>query len=543
VSFLLDNLSRLLGLHSLKQRLRFWVGAIIITLGAMILISTTYTEVRSKTSETNQHLRDTIGLQKTFIERWLDDHSMQIGFLSGLLSGPPRSEKEISGIFDTFITSEDEFRAVVYVNADAITVVDTEGPPGLDVSEREYFQAAKEGKSFVTDIIIGKSTGKPIVLVSSPVLDEAGNFNGLVFGTIHIEVLDKLMNQFDFGSAGSTYLLDRGGRFITRPVGSAIEPLTLPNRSDIFNLARQGVMSDKAYDNYTGERVIGQYSWTKDNQWLIVGEIQYASVFKPLYTSILLMALIVLAVLVVNLALAFKLTQGVERPIRLLLTGTKIMRDGNYDYRIPKEEILSAPVELQQLCDTFNATSQRLKSTIQMLEQTAVVDQLTEVYNRRYMMSEGQKLLEACIREKQPASVLMMDIDYFKRVNDTYGHLLGDRVIIYAASVLLSCIRTSDMVSRYGGEEFLILAPHADAGEASRLGESIRRHFMDNPYREEGVDIQLTVSIGVADYRQEASYGISALEDMISRADQALYQAKHKGRNRVEILDQNLINT
>ncbi|MNC58208.1 Diguanylate cyclase DosC [compost metagenome] len=94
------------------------------------------------------------------------------------------------------------------------------------------------------------------------------------------------------------------------------------------------------------------------------------------------------------------------------------------------------------------------------------------------------------------------------------------------------------MVSRYGGEEFLILVPNASAaGGGMELGNRIRRMIMDQPYREEGLEVSLTVSTGVADYRTDYSYGTSTLEDMVSRADQALYKAKRNGRNRVELSD------
>jgi two-component system, cell cycle response regulator len=337
---------------------------------------------------------------------------------------------------------------------------------------------------------------------------------------------------------GETYLLDRTGRYITAPRHSTVEPLAAQNRSAIYERAVEREISDEAYTSHSGEKVIGQYGWTKDDQWLIIGEKSYRSVFHSMIVNLLLVTCIVLAVLLTSLLLTFKLTKSVERPIQHLLVGTKIIRDGKYDYQIPKEEIMSAPVELQQLCDTFNTTTRKLKSTIQMLEQTAVVDQLTEVYNRRFILNEGLKLLETCIRANQPCTVLMIDIDFFKRVNDTYGHLVGDRVIIFAASLLLTCIRSCDMVSRYGGEEFLILAPNTGAGTGGKqLGERIRASFLDNPYREEGIEINLTVSIGSADYRKRSSYGKTALEDMISRADQALYKAKNNGRNRVEIMD------
>jgi diguanylate cyclase (GGDEF)-like protein len=540
VSSLLDVLFRFFRLNTLKRRIRFWVSAIILTLGLLILVTSYLTEAHSRTAETNRQLKNTIVLQRLYIERWLSDHSAQIDFLAANFKESVLDEGKVRDTFTSFMSAQDEFTAVVYVNSLGRVIVDTAGPAlsGNDLSGREYFREAQQGRSFITDIMVARNTSTSVVIVSAPVRDREGNFNGLVFGALKTAAFEKLMSQFSFGNEGETYLLDRNGKFITPPGSSGASREEVYNKSDIYTKAIAGIESKSSYVNYGEEKVIGQYGWTKGGQWLIVAEMKYRGVFDSLYQNMVLMSGIVLVVYTLSyFLLAFLLTAGVQRPLHLLMIGTKIMREGNYDYRIRKEEIASAPVEVKELCDAFNITSQRLKSTIQMLEQTAVVDQLTELYNRRFILTEGPKLLETCIRAEQPCSVLMIDIDFFKKVNDTYGHMVGDRVIIYAASNLMACIRSCDMVSRYGGEEFLILAPNTEEDPGALIiGERIRSYFADNPYREEGLELGLTVSIGVSDYRLWSSYGRTALEDMISRADQALYKAKHNGRNRVEAL-------
>lgn len=535
---MLDTLSRIFGLQTLKHRLRFWVSAIVVVMGLLILVSTYLQEARIRDSEIRRQLRETMALQRLSIENWISDHSSQVRYLARMLSGPDVDYLEISTRFQSFIYSQDQFASVVYADARGRTQVDSNGAPSVDVSDRDYFQAAKEGREFVTDVITSKTTGKPVVIFSSPVKDAAGSFKGLVFGTIQIQTLEQMMRLFDFGGTGESYLLDRHGQAITSPERSSDASFLNHNASQIYRLAASGAASDKPYRNYRGVTVLGEYSWTKEHQWLIVAEIEHKAVFQPLYRNMLTVSAIVAGVLLVSVWLILALARGIERPIRFLLVGTKIIREGNYDYRVAEEEIKAAPVELKQLCEAFNLTGQRLKSTIQMLEQTAVIDQLTEVYNRRFIMNEGSKVLEACIRGDQPCSVLMIDIDLFKKVNDTYGHLVGDRVIIHTASILMACIRSWDLVSRYGGEEFLILAPNTEANPGGlQLGERIRRHLEEHPYREDGVEIPLTVSIGVAGYCRKGSLGKTALEDMISRADEALYRAKRGGRNRVDILE------
>lgn len=522
----------------MKQRLGFWVGVLLLTLGSLIMVTFVWTESYYKKQDVQRQLAETISLQRVFIENWMSERSAQVRFFARLFSGHAIDYEEISRSFADFMKVQNEFSTLQYADASARVMIDSSGTSvGTDLSDRDYFQAAKQGKEYVTDVIVAKTNKQPVIIFSSPVFGPDGQFNGLILGEVSLSAINRIMGQFAFGQTGRTYLLDAEGHMLTNPRSAAGErDFMLQHGTKVYLAARAGQTVDSAYVNYRGDFVFGAYQWTKDRRWILVGEINRSEVYRPLYQNAGVMGGIVLLALVVSFFIVRWLTERIEQPIHRLLIGTKIMRDGNYDYRIAKEDIRTAPIELQLLCDTFNATAQKLKSTIQMLEQTAVIDQLTEVYNRRFIMNEGNKMLEACIRAKQPCSVLMIDIDYFKRVNDTYGHLVGDRVIIYAAGILMSRIRTCDLVSRYGGEEFLILAPNADAEQACRqLAERIRTRFEEEPYREGEIEIPLTVSIGVADYRPNVAYGTTVLEDMISRADEALYRAKHAGRNRVEM--------
>jgi two-component system, cell cycle response regulator len=312
---LLDRLSCRLGLLTLKQRLRFWVSLIIVVLGALILISTSITEARYKTRETRQQLKDAIGLQSTFINRWLDNHSTQIGVLSHLMSGRTESKDEISRMFKSFMSEEGEYTAVLYVDAQGKIIVDSQSPNSSgDVSDRDYFKAAKAGRSLITDVLISKNSSKPFLFISSPILDENKVFRGLVCGVIHIGILEKVMNQFDFGNAGETYLLNRSGQFITVPLGVEGTPLNLVNTSPIADLAQAGTPSNKVYANYAGERVMGQYGWVKDKQWLVVAEMKHSDIFRALYTDIMLMGIIVLVMLLLSFVLTLSLRKGFSVP-------------------------------------------------------------------------------------------------------------------------------------------------------------------------------------------------------------------------------------
>ncbi len=165
------------------------------------------------------------------------------------------------------------------------------------------------------------------------------------------------------------------------------------------------------------------------------------------------------------------------------------------------------------------------------LQKIAITDPLTGLYNRRGLLELGRHEVERFQRFKQPLSAIMMDIDHFKHVNDTYGHPVGDQVLRGLAERSRSLIRQVDIISRYGGEEFAILLPETDLFQASSIAERLRRAIEEAPIVTEQGPITITVSLGVS----RAGRNLDNLVTLIEQVDAALYQAKQNGRNRVEI--------
>jgi diguanylate cyclase (GGDEF)-like protein len=167
----------------------------------------------------------------------------------------------------------------------------------------------------------------------------------------------------------------------------------------------------------------------------------------------------------------------------------------------------------------------------QRLARDAETDALTGLHNRRWMESAFARILQRHQTPKRPVSVLMIDIDHFKRVNDVHGHTVGDEVLSRAARRIEVALRPGDLCARYGGEEFCILLPEVDAASAARIAQRICASVSQEPFcLKSGASLPITVSIGVADWDHQAP-----LESLVRAADGALYQAKHQGRNRVVV--------
>jgi diguanylate cyclase (GGDEF)-like protein len=159
----------------------------------------------------------------------------------------------------------------------------------------------------------------------------------------------------------------------------------------------------------------------------------------------------------------------------------------------------------------------------------AVIDHLTGIYNRRGMFLAGEEKFAFAMREERVFSCIMIDVDHFKRVNDTYGHDAGDKVLKELASNCKKCVREIDLVGRYGGEEIVILLPDAGLEASLIVAERVRATIENSPVRHNNLVLPITVSLGVA-CRDENT---TTLDTLVKRADQAMYIAKHRGRNRV----------
>jgi two-component system cell cycle response regulator len=163
--------------------------------------------------------------------------------------------------------------------------------------------------------------------------------------------------------------------------------------------------------------------------------------------------------------------------------------------------------------------------------EAAITDALTGLHNRRYMESHLGKLVEQAASRGKPLAVLILDIDYFKSINDTHGHDCGDDVLREFAIRVRKSIRGIDLACRMGGEEFVVVMPETDMAVAATVAERLRRRIASEPFPIEHAQkkIDVTISIGIA--AMESAHDTAA--QLLKRADQALYRAKRDGRNRV----------
>ena len=178
------------------------------------------------------------------------------------------------------------------------------------------------------------------------------------------------------------------------------------------------------------------------------------------------------------------------------------------------------------------------KYTLKLMKKNSVTDQLTGLYNRRYLEEILEKIAASAIREKSLLGVLMIDVDFFKKVNDTLGHDAGDEVLKELSKVLVNSVRDSDFVVRFGGEEFIIILQNIkDKKEIIKVAEKIRETFAQTKISVSGKTLTKTISIGVSIFPEDTT----KIWECIKFADLALYDAKHNGRNKVVAFNEKML--
>ncbi|HEX2077574.1 MAG TPA: diguanylate cyclase [Longimicrobium sp.] len=212
------------------------------------------------------------------------------------------------------------------------------------------------------------------------------------------------------------------------------------------------------------------------------------------------------------------------------------LESGADDY-IPKpynfrelEARVRAMLRIKFLQDELDQKNRELELANRRLKKLSITDGLTELFNHRHVHELLHDEFERSARTGESIAVVMMDLDRFKQVNDTYGHPTGDVILYETAQIIKDTACEIDMVGRYGGEEFIAILPETDEEPAAAFAERVRAAVEEHVYRDGATEVRMTVSCGVASV---TAAGVDSPEALLKAADEALYQAKHGGRNQV----------
>jgi diguanylate cyclase (GGDEF)-like protein len=382
-------------------------------------------------------------------------------------------------------------------------------------------EALVSSRSLVGEPYWDKRAGKVVVVLGVPVLQRSGRVAGALVARANFTSFNQILRAFGSRWEGRVYLATERGATIadSRDGAGAGGAANLSPEMAQRALAAEGkVLEHRGAD---GAGVLGSAQRLSQATWFAEAEMPVDVAYGQAIRLRNVALAVIGGLLVLITLVAYWLAALIARPLGRLTSAAAKVSAGDLTVELSP----GGGGEVGYLTQVFNIMVENLRKNRAELERLSTTDLLTGLGNRRHLMNLLPQEIERARRAGQPFSILMLDVDHFKKYNDTQGHQAGDEVLARVGTVLRDSIRPYDCAARYGGEEFLIVLSGAALEHARECAERIRKQVRAERY-EGGT---MTVSIGIAEY---PSHGTTA-DAIIGQADAALYESKRAGRDRV----------
>ncbi len=370
--------------------------------------------------------------------------------------------------------------------------------------------------------------------VAVPVLSMDNRILGVLAAVLDLRPAQPLLKYTTSSIPGEVVILDQAGRPLLSTYHTT-SPLT-PIDSQLLRELREDAGKPRSFTGFGGHTVLGLVEIPRDLAFVVLVERNRVEVYQA---WVVFRDLFVTLVISISLLVGFftwRMGRSIVTPLKRLTAAADRIAAGDLTVQLPvaqDDEIGHLTRVFNRMTDDlrhsheeFEAASRALQKQNALLETLSITDSLTGLFNRKKLDDILADQFERFKRNQRVFTVLMLDIDHFKALNDTHGHLAGDQVLVNVAAILTKSIRSVDYAARYGGEEFVIVLPETNNTAALEMAERIRDRVQSATYQFDG---RVTISIGVAHSRP----GDATADAVVARADQELYAAKRAGRNRV----------
>jgi diguanylate cyclase (GGDEF)-like protein len=539
---------------NLKQHLHYilWVMSAFFVVGVCLFISHGLNDIQHKQFEDKLNISSQYLSQ--IIESHVNEHINAIAQTanklsaiepSGYASALTKAHQLYPGYLTMLITDQDA-RLIATSPSSLLKNIPNND---YNVADRSYFSQAFHNEAlYVSPVFLGRAFGvDPIVAISAPIYHN-NNVQpvGIVEGSLNLNMFQQVNKTEENSGTMAIILTDENANVIYADKNLALAPLSTFSYSIEEAKLKHKLM-------VVGEKGVNAkmylYRQTDlSNGWkifVIVEHVELLNLIEQQYLTIF-MSLFLIFIFVILLASQFAHT--LNQPLEFALNELA-HRDGKNGYKaMPFEaptEFLTLYSELQKsqerllkhqfvLEEKVEKRTHDLNQANKALKELANVDSLTGLYNRRYLETKFSELQSILSRNKATMVVAMLDLDRFKNLNDEYGHLMGDNCLEYVGQLMKSKFdRRSDIVARFGGEEFIIIAQHDEKHGVIKKLEELREEIACHCFPYDGQHyLGVTISIGVV--TAQASYA-EKIERWISLADEQLYWVKDNGRNKMSV--------
>jgi diguanylate cyclase (GGDEF) domain len=532
------NIMNFLKLDTILGRIRFYV-ILVVCIPSVIAALFFFFFQREQIVEAEKLLiSEDLYKNRNTVNGYINVCFEDVNFLIRIVQSHRSELSKVLQEFTDYIATHPDIASAAFVGADGNSVIDTLGVTGIYAGDRHYFAEAKAGRSAITTVTKGRISGKPLCFFSAPVFDANGTFDGLVFLSIRLGELDAWMR--------GTFVPDIRGLVLCDAKGNVLAPASAVNSGKdgavAMVSAKLMALSDSGqiFVNDAGVRMVGASVDVGTDGWKL---IQFQTVDKILASyrwQTLSVSLGALCAILLVMPFILRFCRSIEAPLEELTAYALELRKNDYAQTGKLISHKGMPSELRILFDAFTVMSFRVTRQIKNAEAQSLSDPLTGLYNRRFLQITGADFYRKTLAFGQQCSCFLLDIDHFKKINDTYGHNVGDTVLQVVARILGGSVRQADLLVRYGGEEFVVLATCTHAKQAEELAQRIRQAVAAHSFVHEGHSLNVTVSIGVAvsdisRIEEQVASADDSLLQLLVKADKALYAAKNAGRNAVKV--------
>ncbi len=461
------------------------------------------------------------------------------------------TRRYLEGLIERFAV----FEGLVLLDARGEPLVVAGEPPSLSAAERRQLAARRSREPRE-----GWLPGRRVHVFSSGVGADGDSGELSLHGVVSTRALDPVLSRVPLGPSRVLYLLDSSGHPLSRIGASRASP-----GRDWTPAARSGVVRVREYEDAEGRTLVGCAAPYGRFGWSLVLEQTREAAFAPAVSLVQRILGINLAIAVAFSLVAVTLSRGIVRPILTLYVAARRITEGEIDAAEPdrvdglqavegadgadsgevgvltrafnemrgrvhryQKELQSKQREIEDANERLVAQNEQLRRANEVLEQLSITDGLTRLHNHRFFQEQLPREVMRSRRTGAPLSLVLIDIDDFKLLNDRHGHSVGDAVLRRVADVMSGLIREVDLLARYGGEEFALLASHTSLEGAVALAEKIRLTLSESYFQVVDLDgehrIRVTISAGAAALRDSE-------KALFNDADRALYRAKASGKD------------
>lgn len=422
-------------------------------------------------------------------------------------------------------SQESTFSSVAIVDADANILVNAPqnlGLAGSKVVSKEGLEVLRKRKPYITNPYMSP-TGREIILLSVPVFDKEGIFKGVVNGTIYLhesDIFEMLLGRHPYENGSYVYVVDTNGKIIYHPNRARLGENVSENEV-VEKLLKEESGAQKIV-NSLDQPMLAGYSATERTRWGIVMQTPYDEAINAVGKQVMDVFERGFPFIIISTIFVFIIASRIVRPLQSM---AEIAGNSAEEQEMNKlKDIRAWYFEVFKIREALIQSFSILHGQVNTLKEESSTDPLTKLFNRRSF----DKVIHLWTGQQKPYTLVILDIDYFKKVNDTYGHTVGDEVLQFLASELKEALDQEDIACRYGGEEFVLLFSETTVGEVYERVESVRKEVSQKISPSGNI---ITFSAGIASYPLHGDHPKTVME----KADAALYEAKKNGRNRVEV--------